>query len=232
MFQSTSGTPGARLTFTPSTLCFGQWQSLSVNVAGMEERASEDGFLFVTIRADDKERGGVKGLINGKEIAGSYVHNYHKSDEWIEQQSFCTPVPEGATYSIVLDPSDGTPEVHAYWMPLHDKRWRVLLAEPVTVNTQIVARTDGILHGWIGQTADRDRGTLKVYTGDDAVSDNPEQLPCVAASMHWYSPHDRWVKYSSVMLPIARETPYKAVFRPSSGNPQAQVFWTALVART
>jgi hypothetical protein len=231
MFQSTSGKPDARLTFTPSTLSFGQWQSVEVDQDGMTSQAKEDGFLFVTIHARAGERGGVKGLLNGKEIAGSYVHTYYQDDERIEQQSFCTPVPQGTTFRIVFDFSSGAPEVHAYWMPLYDERWRMREASPVPVNTQIVAGTDGILHGWIKPTEDRDRGTLKVYTGDDAVSDNPEQLPCVAASMHWYSPHDRWVKYSSVMLPIARETPYKAVFRPSSGNPQAQVYWTALVAR-
>ena len=228
--------PQARLLFVRSNLHFGQWQCLSDNSDPWKEPEikDEDGFLFVSIQANDGERGGVKGLLKDKEIAGSYVQNWHTSDkldEWIEQQSFCVPVPGGTKFSLAFEPSRGKPKVNAYWIPLDDTRWKMQEAVPVAVNTQAPAETDGILHGWIKQSRDGDRGMLNLYIGEDAVNVNPVLLPCAAASMHYYGAHNCWVWYSSVMIPVAKGTPYKAVYKSTSGSPQAQVYWTAIVPR-
>ncbi len=234
MFKSSfSPAPVGRLIFTPSTLRFGQWQCLSDKTDPWLEQKTkdEDGFLFVNIGAVDGERGGVKGLINDREIAGCFVQNCRGRDEWIDEQNFCIPVPGGTRFTIAFDLKLGTPKVFAYWMPLNDTRWKMQGAVPVPIKTEILAETDGILHGWIKQTRDGDRGTLKLYTGNDAVKANPEKLPCAAASMHYYVAHNCWVLYSSVMLPVAKGTPYKTVHTTTSGSPEAQVFWTPIVPR-
>ena len=232
--------PDARLIFVSSNLHFGQWQSLSDKSESWKEPKimNEDGFLFVSIQAKNGERGGVKGMVKGWEIAGSYVQNREESKEWIEQQSFCMPVPGGTEFSITFERGQGSPNtdgptVKTYWMPLDDTRWKMQETVPVTLNTQIPAETDGILHGWIQQTANGNRGMLKLYMGDDAVNVPPERLPCAAASMHYYNSHDHncWVLYSSVMIPVAKGTPYKAVFSQTSGSPASQIWWTAIVPR-
>jgi hypothetical protein len=237
-FESTEGNPAARLIFIPSYLRFGEWRKIPFPGEEYKVTANEDGFLFVNIHASENStRGGVKGLINGKEYAGSFVH-YYSSDK-IQQQNFCMPVPEGEEWMIRYEHSSGPYAlVDAYWMPLEDKRWKMLKADPITENTEIFAKTDGILHGWIRNTGgddQGDQGTLKFYSGDDAARHTPEQLPPVAAAMHlYYNPKvhaDHWVKYSSVMLPISRETPYKAVFEITSQKPHAEIFWTAIVPR-
>lgn len=231
MFESESGTLEARLIFVPSNLRFGQWKSIDIPEVKYEHTATEDGFLFVNIHASENgQRGGVKVKINGKEIAGSYVHWFERNGEYIKQQNCCVPVPEGSNFLIFRDPSSGNPDVRASWIPLLDNNWKLLEAETVTLNTKIRAKGDGILHGWIWNTTGGDRGTLKIYTGDDTLFENtPGQLPSAAAAMHYYEPHDRWVKYNSLMLPIAGGTLYKAVFVPSSDKPDAEVYWTAIV---
>lgn len=244
MFKSTWEKPAdARLVFIPSNLHFGQWECLSdtTDTRIDQKQKDQDGFLFVSIQADqDGDCGGVKGLLNGKEVAGSYVHYDSKGSpliyehgEHIIQQSFCIPVPKSTQFSIASEPgaNRSQPMVYAYWLPLIDERWKMQAAVSVTVNTQILAETDGILHGWIKKNGDGDRGTLKFEAGDDAGNVNPAQLPCAAISMHYYEKHDRWVLYSSAMIPVAKGTPYKAAYMSTCGNPKAEVFWTAIVPR-
>ncbi|UCC52361.1 MAG: hypothetical protein JSV68_00045, partial [Anaerolineaceae bacterium] len=235
-FEKTEGAPDSRLMFVPSNLRFGRWVTIEVPENQFEDTTSEDGFLFVNIEAADKERGGVKVWINNEEIAeeiaGSYVHLWKGTGEYFNQQNLCVPLPEETHYRIIRDPSYGNPDVRAYWMPLHDSRWKMQKADRVSLNTQQRTKTDGILHGWIRETSNRDRGTLKIYTGDDALIEaTTGQLPSVGAAMHYYERNDRWVKYSSVTLPIAKGTLCMAVFKPSSLNPEAQLYWTAIVPR-
>ena len=212
-------------------------------------------------KGQDGDCGGVKGLFKEKviekviedgtekaiekeiekDIAGSYVHWDTKSFDGnpgkaatIPALSFCIPVPAGTQFSLVFEPYPDRVnqlKVFAHWLPLVDERWKMEKAVPVTLNTPISAETDGILHGWIRQKNNGDRGMLKFYTGDDAVNVNPARKPCAAASMHYYKEHWRWYLYSSAMIPVAKGTFYKAVYTPTCGKPEAQVFWTPILPR-
>lgn len=240
-FESKENLPEARLIYIPSSLVFGEWESIEVPSAQYQDIAKEDGFLFVNIEAtQDRAHGGVKVKFNNgnqsKEIAGSYVHFCKQDGEYIYQQNCCVPVPKGTDFLIVREEGEKSPEVRAYWLPIVDTRWEMKEAVPVSLNTEIGAKENGILHGWIRNTTGDDRGTLKIYTGEEIQSQvEAEQLPSVAAAMHYYPKNKRYVNYSSVMLPIARETNYKAVFYKSKKhehhNPKAEVYWTAIVPR-
>ena len=204
-FDKTAGAPTGRLAFIPSKLRFGKWRA-AFPVLGDEAQTPEDGFLFVSTRAaTNGVRGRVKAVIDGDTVAGASVHWFTGSDSFINEQSFCVPVPGNSRCRLILEPTWGTPIVQAAWMPIEDTRFRLQRRKPVPVNgVKIQAQTDGFLHGWISSEADEGRGTLKIRSGAD-LSD-PNRPPLAAAAVHLYKKGDRHIPYGALMLPVKKGT--------------------------
>lgn len=217
-----------RLLFVPSNLRFGIWEEIK-EIDGLNLIKPNDGFLFVSIRASQQGcQAGVIGLVNEEEIAGGFVHWDEKNNEYFESQNFCIPVPADSTFCIRhADIVGHEPEIHAYWIPLRDERWKMQERIKIDMNTLRWAETNGVLHGWIRGKVNGDRDTLKIYQGEDEVSLKYEQQPTVASSMHWQDKTVRYLKYSSVMLPITKGTLYRAECKTSRSN----LYWTAFEHR-
>jgi len=81
-------------------------------------KAASDGFLFVTIHADEGNRGVVRVRINRVSMAGASVHWYPPHENYVSDGSFCLPVVAGSTYAVSLEPTSGSPRVSAWWLPI------------------------------------------------------------------------------------------------------------------
>ena len=222
----TFGHAPTRLAFAPTRLGFGRWARIEAD-SGPRQAAS-DGFLFVAIHAERGERGVVRGSISGAPMASASVHQFTEHWNWISDASFCLPVPRGSKYSVALESSVGSPKVSTWWLPCTSLAWRFEAPVTRSCGTILVAKTDGILHGFIAAKADGNRGLLKLYA-DEEASSAPTQLPCASASVHKYSKNDRWITDASAMLPVPAGSQYKAVYAPTRGQPNVQAFWTAIV---
>lgn len=213
-------------------------------------KKEDDGFLFVSIRAKDnfytetgdgeKQNtvvlGNIKVFVGENMVAGSSVHFEHSLEDrrWIKQQSLCVPIPKNSSFSLTVDSPKYTlgqveiktdlPVVHAYWIPLSKGDWKMGETEKILENTQITSPTDGILNGWIQSAPEQGaRGTLKVYTGNDAE-------PCAAASCHWWTRDKEYINYGSVMYPVKGGTSFTVKLDASTDKrPTAGVYWTPIV---
>jgi hypothetical protein len=226
------GNAQTRFAFAPTKLSFGDWSpGIPGGPSGGSDHrvhAASDGFLFVTIHADLGGCGVVRGLIDGKVMAAASVHYWENSDTWIENASFCLPVPKGGTYAVRLEPRfDTNPKVRAWWLPITSLGWRLEPAVTRNLNSDLVAETDGILHGMISMN-DEARASLSLFTGPDPTSMTTKQS-CATASAHMYAPHDRWVTDGSAMLPVQKDSHYRANFEPTYGSPPVDVFWTGII---
>jgi hypothetical protein len=78
---------------------------------------------------------------------------------------------------------------------------------------------------------DGPRGILRL----DCVKDRPApstgfpSYPIASAAVHVYHHSDRWISHSSAMIPVRKDYLIFADWRPTSGAPQAQVYWTGVV---
>jgi hypothetical protein len=231
--------PGAktRIAYLPTRLSLGTWQpafpggSELVTGPSREGRASTDGFLFVAIHTmHDGERGAVYGEVNGVRMGAASVHWWSPHSDIEQDASFCLPVPSGADYKVIVAPTWGTPQVRAWWLPSTNPAWRFLAAVTRSVNTVFAAEADGILTAITFTANDGERGSLKLYAQAN-LSMEPAQMPLACTSVHWWSPHDRWLKGGSAMLPVPTGLRYRAEYIPTWGAPTALAFWTAIVPR-
>jgi hypothetical protein len=176
--------------------------------------------------------GGVIGVMDGVNVTGSYISGSNAYLNCLE--TFCVPVPRGTKYAVYPSFGDITPPgqpvspvSRAYWIPIADDRWKLNKAEPRSVNTLLLAETDGFLHGGV-RGKNGERGTLRLYTGAAALQAASDALPDVGASVDWPGP-GRPIQWNSVMMPVPRGAQYKAVLTSKAGSPEADLFWTALV---
>ncbi len=232
------GSPEARVTFVSTKLDLGEWRAIFEDLVEKEGNrdmdlmnSEHDGFLCVSISGESSgSRGAVYARLDGEVVAGSSVHNYSPNtgsaeksgDEHLLRANFCVPIPMGSKLRIEVRPSSGTPTVRTYWMRVERGGCRMAKRQARHVNTEFTAESDGILHGSIS-CADGERGTLKLLTGPEGATGL-----YVAASAHWYTPHDKWGLASSAMLPVRKGATYKASYQATSGRPKADVFWTSI----
>jgi hypothetical protein len=130
------------------------------------------------------------------------------------------PVPAGSKFGIKIAPSNGTPIVRAYWMPIEAGGSKMGAREHRSINTKHTTSTDGILHGYTYCDQTGESGTLKLYSSDRSLTDQP----LAVASVYYFPSHEGIA--NSAMLPIRQEATYIAVLE---GNSKASVFWTPLV---
>jgi hypothetical protein len=235
-FEVSGGAPGGRLGFIKSKLLLGNWGPAFGNASLLSSKqarvADTDGFLFVSVWAEDTVRGGALCRRDGQTVAGSHVHFWSGSDERILRQSFLVPIPARARFEV--DPTAGFPAgntiliVNAYWMPIVGKGWKLQIEDSPSPNMLMTAETDGVVHGWL-HSNNNERGTLRVYMGADAAADTPSSLPFAAASILQCTDNDRYGVWSSVALPVPKGVQYKAVLDQAYGSPKADLFWTAIV---
>jgi len=258
-FEASQGDPTGRLAFVSSKLDFGEWNPVfdsfsnkpteGTKVGGSwvaPTPAEKDGFLFVSIDAqNDCSRGIVYVTIGKEPVSGCSVQRDSNLGKFLYRTSLCIPVPARSTYSIEwedmdYDPTKGDkfPRVRAYLMPVVGRGVKMEKAESRELWCAYPATTDGILHGWVWVAKDGQRGMLKLYTFDvDAErAKNPKALteqeePYAGASVHFGG---KWklAKANSVMLPVRQGAHYAALLDigdSQAGSPVWKLFWTAIV---
>jgi hypothetical protein len=109
--------------------------------------------------------------------------------------------------------------------------WMFTQPEPITLNAYIEASTDGFVNGVVTVPDDGPRGILRL----DCVKERPapgyglHSIPIASAAVHVYHYKDRWISHSSAMIPVRKDYLVWAGWQPTSGAPQAQVYFTNVV---
>jgi hypothetical protein len=211
----------ARCEFT-----LGEWQRWDQSTHNVP---AVDGFLLVSIDAKKQGcRGSVAASVDGAQLAGAAVHWFDETDNHINQQGFCVPVPKNSEVQIDAHPTDGAPVIRASWMPMTDERWRMLPAEPREPDVIEQADTDGFLTGWV-DARHGTRACLAMYTGQGGEAANDWALPAAGASAHYYQRRDRWVNWSSAMVPVGKDARFKTTVSDVYGKPRVRLHWTPIV---
>ena len=231
----TAGKAPCRFAVAETNLTFGSWRLLE-QLQGMADyralRAETDGFVFCSIEAsNDGNRGYATCEVDKVIMAAASVHNYARSDDRIRYGSFCVPFAKGSTVEVLIKPTSGTLSFNVWHLPSTSQAWKFTKPEPITLNSYIQASTDGFVNGIVTAPGDGPRGILRL----DSVKERPTQgyglhsIPIASAAVHVYGYKDRWISHSSAMIPVRKDYFVWAGWQPTSGTPQAQVYFTKVV---
>ena len=230
-----NGKAPARFAIAETNLTFDKWRLVEqfqgfTNFRGF--KAETDGFVFCSVEAsNDGNRGYVTCEVDKVMIAAASVHNYAHSDDRIRYSSFCAPFAKGSVVEVQVTPTSGTLSFSVWQLPSTSQAWKFTKPEPIVLGTYVQARTDGFVNGVVTVPNDGPRGILRL----DCVKDRPAPLtglpsyPIASAAVHVYNYKDRWISHSSAMLPVRKDYLIFADWKPTSGAPQAQVYWTGVV---
>jgi hypothetical protein len=160
-------------------------------------------------------------------IAAASVHNYAHKDNRIRYASFCAPFTKGSVVEIKVTPTSGALSYRGWQIPSTSQAWKFKKAEPLALGAYVTAPTDGFVNGVVTIPGDGPRGILRL----DCVKDRTGfyGYPIASAAAHVYHHGDRWMSHASAMVPVQEKYLIFADYKPSSGGPQAQVYWTGVV---
>jgi MAC/Perforin domain len=235
----TSGKAPARFAIAETNLTLGKWQLVEQSGAFLQDMewrgfdAETDGFVFCSLEArNNGERGYATCAVDQTIIAAASVHNYPTSDCWLQHASFCAPYAKGSRVDVLVKPTSGYALTFSVWrIPSTSQAWTFTKPEPITLGAYVTAATDGFVNGVVTVPGDGPRGILRL----DCVKDRPApstgfpSYPIASAAVHVYHHSDRWISHSSAMIPVRKDYLIFADWRPTSGAPQAQVYWTGVV---
>jgi hypothetical protein len=231
----TSGGAPRRFAIAETNLTFDKWRLVEQfqgfsNFRGF--KAETDGFVFCSVEArNDGNRGYVTCEVDKVLMAAASVHNYAHSDDWIRYGSFCAPFAKGSTVEVRVTSTSGQLAFSVWQIPSTSQAWKFTKPEPITLGVYVEARTDGFVNGVVTVPGDGPRGILRL----DCVKDRPApqtgfpSYPIASAAVHVYHNKDRWISHASAMLPVRKDYLVFASWQPTSGAPQAQVYWTGVV---
>jgi hypothetical protein len=231
----TSGKAPARFAIAETNLTLDKWRLVEqfqgfTNLRGF--KAETDGFVFCSVEArNDGNRGYVTCEVDKVIIAAASVHNYAYSDDWIRYASFCAPFAKGSVVEVRVTSTSGDLSFSVWQLPSTSQAWKFTKPEPITLGAYVEAGTDGFVNGVVTVPDDGPRGILRL----DCVKERPKPLtgfhavPIASAAVHVYHYKDRWISHSSAMVPARKGYLLFAEWKPTSGAPQAQVYWTGVV---
>jgi hypothetical protein len=161
-------------------------------------------------------------------IAAASVHNYAYHDCWIRYASFCAPFRKGSVVEVKANPTSGQYLSFDVWqIPSTSQAWKFTKPVPFTLGASVKAETDGFLNGVVIVPEEGPRGSLRLECTKDQTGF--PMYPIASAAVHVYHYKDRWISHSSAMVPVRKDYQIWAGLRPTSGLPQAQVYWTGVV---
>ena len=231
----TSGRAPGRFAIAETNLTFGKWHRLEQfqnfdSYRGF--KAETDGFVFCSIEAtNDGNRGYAECMIDKVVVAAASVHEYAASDDRIRNATLCAPFAKGSTVEVRITSTSGKLSFTVWQLPCTSQAWRFTKPELITLGSYIPAQTDGFVHGVVTVPNDGPRGVLRL----DCVKERPtggqglHSIPIASAAVHVYHRKDRWISHASAMIPVRKDYLIFADWKPTSGAPQAQVYWTGVV---
>jgi hypothetical protein len=188
--------------------------------------------VFCSVEANnDGARGFVTCELDRVLIAAAAVHNYAHSDDWIRYGSFCAPFAKGSVVEVRVTPTSGQLSFSVWQIPSTSQAWKFTRPEQITLGSYVEAREDGFVNGVVTVPGDGPRGILRL----DCVKERPAPLhglhsiPIASAAVHVYRYKDRHISHASAMVPVRKGYLIFADWKPTSGAPQAQVYWTGVV---
>jgi hypothetical protein len=233
--SDTSGKAPARFAIAETNLTLGKWRLVEQFQNFFHSRrftAETDGFVFCSVEApNDGNRGYVTCEVDSVLIAAASVHYYTPRDDRITYGSFCAPFAKGSVVEVRATPTSGDLALSVWQLPSTSQAWAFTKPEPITLGTYVEAQTDGFANGVVTVPGNGPRATLRL----DCVKERPAPLhgfhsyPIASAAVHVYHHSDRWISHASAMLPVRKDYLVFADWKPTSGAPQAQVYFTKVV---
>ena len=233
--STTNGKAPSRFAIAETNLTFDKWQLLEqfqnfTNFRGF--KAETDGFVFCSLEArNDGSRGFATCEVDKVLIAAASVHNYAYSDDRITNACFCAPYAKGSTVEVRMTETSAGLSFSVWRLACTSKAWMFAKPETITLGAYVEAQADGFANGVVTVPGDGPRGTLRL----DCVKERPGPLhglhsyPIASAAVHVYHHKDRWISHASAMIPVRKDYLIFADWKPTSGVPQAQVYFTKVL---
>ena len=117
--------------------------------------------------------------------------------------------------------------MNAFWVPLGQLAFGT--ARPRTLNQTFTAETDGFFVAVLSAAeANASRANLMVRVGPPGGASLTNNQTLGMASVHRYEGHDKWLRYNSVTVPIAKGCVYQAVLENVYSNVECTMYWVPL----
>lgn len=245
-YKITKKSPTAAVTFVPLTLpddvAFGSWQTLSPATYTMTQPGFVVGIVDCYNSSGNDTRGYLQAMLQLQPDTplqigtATSAHYDPDSDDYVQTNSFCMPVPAGHTFSLLSVASKGTPSINAYWLPLTATSCEVQSVQTSSVNVVHTADTDGFLLLFLNCGKDGSRGRVIAYTSDDDslladATTRSQLVPKAETSAHFDKDDDRWVPFQSVLVPIGKGLSFYADYAAVDGSPSVTAYWIPIVPK-